>query len=123
MKKGERPEVFRRYSVQFRQSVVKDIESGMSVMECRRRHGVSIGSIYSWLRKYGKHEILCTKIIVMKTEEQTTEQKLRAENKVLKDALLQSQLERISAESYLEIACERLKCDVDDFKKKARTKA
>ena len=123
MKKGERPEVVKRYSPQFRQSVVKGIEEGMSVIEARRRHGVSIGSIYSWLRKYGKHEILCTKIVVMKTEEQTTEQKLRAENKALKEALLKSQLECISTESYLEIACERLKCDVEDFKKKAKQKA
>lgn len=113
----------KRYSPQFRQSVVKGIEAGMSVMEARRRHSVSLGSIYSWMRKYGKHEILCTKIIVMKTEEQTTEQQLRAENKILKDALLKSQLERISAESYLEIACERLKCGVEDFKKKAKPKA
>lgn len=115
--------MFKQYSPQFRQSVVKGIEEGMSVMEARRRHGVSLGSIYRWMRQYGKHEILCTKIVVMKTEEQSREQKLLAENKVLKEALLKSQLERLSAESYLEIACERLKCEVDEFKKKANQKA
>lgn len=122
MKKGLRPEVIKRYSDSFKQEVVMQIEEGLSAHGACRRYGVSIASIDRWIKRYGKQEALCKKIMVMKPDEQTENQKLKARIKELEKAVVSVQLDKLIADSYLEIACEQLKTDAASFKKKTDQK-
>ena len=122
MERGKRPIVVKRYSQSFRQGIVEQVEGGLSIEEASRRHGVSKTSIYKWLRRYGKHEVLLTKVVVMNQKEQDQEKALRAKIKQLEAALVNSQLAKQASEAYLELACEQLKCGVEEFKKKSSEK-
>lgn len=58
----------------------------------------------------------------MKPDEQTENQKLKARIKELEKAVVSVQLDKLIADSYLEIACEQLKTDAASFKKKTDQK-
>ena len=113
-----------RYSMAFKQEVVRQLESGRftSVNEAREHYGVGAHTtIENWLRKYGRNH-LCAKVIrVEKPDEKDQIRQLKKEIRQLKEALGHSHAEKVLGDAFLEIACEKLGEDVDQFKKKVDT--
>lgn len=114
-----------RYSMGFKQQVVKELESGRfsSISEAKEHYGITgAGTIQNWLVKYGRNH-LCPKVVrVEKPNEKDKILQLKRQIKQLKEALGQTQAENVINQEFLKIACEQLGRDVESFKKKAGTR-
>lgn len=110
------------YSENFKLMVVRAYESGhWSIGALRRRYGIAGNyTIQRWLKRYGKQDLLAKKVIIMQADEQSEQKRLRARIKELEAAVVQLQLDKLEAQSYLEVACERLGHSVEELKKKPR---
>ena len=110
-----------RYSMGFKQQVIRQLESGRfgSISEAQEHFGIKGPStIAYWLRKYGRNN-LCAKVVrVEKLDEKNQIRELKKQVRQLKEALGQTQAEKIIGEEFLKIACEELGRDVENFKKK-----
>jgi len=114
-----------RYSMSFKRQVVSELESGRfdSIGQASEHYGIT-GSetVRRWLGKFGRNH-LCPKVIrVEKPDEQDQVRQLKRQIRQLKEALGQTQAEKVIGEEFLRIACEEMGQDVDAFKKKADTK-
>ncbi len=113
-----------RYSSSFKQQVVKELESGRfnTFDEAREHYGIAGGStIHYWLRKYGRNH-LCAKIVrVEMPDEKDQIKELKKQLKQLQQMLGRKEAEKAISEAFLEIACEKLGEDVEEFKKKANS--
>ena len=111
-----------RYSMSFKQQVIEQLEAGRfsSIKEAKEHFGIRGDyTIQTWLRKYGRNH-LCPKVIrVEKPDEKNQIRELKKQIRQLKEALGQTQAEKVLGQAFLEIACEQLGEDVDEFKKKA----
>lgn len=111
----------RRYSDAFRRKVVEELETGRfgSIGEAMEHHGIGGAStIQRWLRQHGKNHLLCKMVRVECPDERDRLRELRRRVTELERALGQTQAQRMLAESYLELACERMGEGVEGFKKK-----
>ena len=113
-----------RYSMGFKQQVIEQLESGRfsSLSEATEHFGIKgRATIAYWLRKYGRNH-LCAKVVrVEKPDEKNRIRELKKQVRQLKEALGQTQAEKIIGEEFLKIACEQLGQDIEQFKKKADT--
>ncbi len=113
-----------RYSMGFKQQVIEQLESGRfgSIDEAKEHFGIRGDyTIQRWLKKYGRNH-LCAKVVrVEKPDEKNRIRELKKQVRQLKEALGQTQAEKIIGEEFLKIACEQLGQDVEKFKKKADT--
>ena len=111
-----------RYSMSFKQQVIEQLEAGRfsSINEAKEHFGIRGDyTIQKWLRKYGRNH-LCAKVIrVEKPDEKNQIRELKKQIKQLKEVLGQTQAEKVLGQAFLEIACEKLGEDVEEFKKKA----
>jgi len=111
-----------RYSSSFKQQVVSDIESGRfcSIGAAKEHYGIrGSATIPLWLRKYGRNH-LCAKIVrVEMPDEKDHIRELKKQIKHLQQLLGRKEAENALSEAFLEIACEELGEDVEEFKKKA----
>ena len=82
-----------RYSLSFKQQVIRELEAGEGMDALRRRYGIKGGgTIQLWLRKFGKNHLL-NKIVRIETmEEKDRIKQLEQEVKKLKLALADSLL-------------------------------
>ena len=110
-----------RYSIGFKREVVEQLESGRfsSICEAKGHYGISgADTIQRWLRQYGRNE-LCPKVVrVEKPNEKDQIRELKKEIRQLKEALGQTQAEKVIGDEFLNIACEDMGVDVNAFKKK-----
>lgn len=114
-----------RYSVSFKRQVVSELESGRfgSLEQARRHYGIGGSTtVRRWVERLGANRLLPKVVRVEKPDEASRVRQLQQEVRQLKQALGQTQLEKVLAESYLQIACDRLGEEVGSFKKKADTK-
>jgi len=113
-----------RYSMGFKQQVIEQLESGRfgSIDEAKEHFGIRGDyTVQRWLQKYG-HNHLCAKVVRVETpDEKNRIRELKKQVRQLKEALGQTQAEKIIGEEFLKIACEQLGQDVEKFKKKADT--
>ena len=121
-----------RYSMSFKQQVVRELESGRfsSISEVKEHYGITGAStIQNWLVKYGRNH-LCPKVVrVEKPNEKDQILQLKRQIKPvisspreIHKALGQTQAENVINQEFLKIACEQLGKDVESFKKKAGTR-
>ena len=113
-----------RYSMSFKHQVVEELESGRfsSISQANEHYGIK-GSetIRNWLVRYGRNH-LCPKVVrVEKPDEKDQIRQLKKQIRQLKEALGQSHAEKVLGDAFLEIACEKLGQDVEQFKKKVDT--
>ena len=108
------------YSMSFKQQVIEELESGRftSIREAREHFGIRGDyTIQLWLRKFGRNH-LCAKVVrVEKFNEKNQIRELKKQIRQLKEALGQTQAEKVIGEEFLKIACEEMGQDVDAFKK------
>lgn len=112
MTKGSR--TFIRYSIGFKQKVVKEIEDeGLGKMEAGRRYGIKgADTINNWLREFGKSHLLNKVVRVEMKDEKDRLVELEKENQKLKIALADAYLARDCAEKVIEVASEIYQADL-----------
>ena len=112
-----------RYSEAFKQEVVAEIESGrMNGYQASKRFGVTHQIISYWLRRMGKLDALPKLIRVEKPNEKDRVKELERQVRELKNALADTQVRYLIAESQLEIVCEQQGLNAEEVKKKLQAK-
>ena len=110
-----------RYSIGFKRQVVEQLESGRfsSICQAKAHYGINgAETIKRWLRRYGRNE-LCPKVVrVEKPNEKDQIRELKKQIRQLKEALGQTQAEKVIGDEFLKMACENMGMDVEMFKKK-----
>jgi transposase-like protein len=103
-----------RYSISFRQKVVREIEEeGLALSEAARRYGIKGGgTIQKWLIKFGKNHLLNKIVRVEMKGEKDKVKELEAEVKRLKIALADVSLEKYALETLVDIVDEHYQTDV-----------
>jgi transposase-like protein len=107
-KRGKR---YIRYSICFKEKVVREISEGSSISEVRRRYGIKgCGTVQGWIKQFGRRDLL-NEIVYVKLQGEIEEQKrIESENKRLKILLgelmlSQQELEKLisSVNAYYQI--------------------
>ncbi len=108
------PKVIIRYSISFKQKVVREIEEeGLSILAASRRYGINGGNtISTWIRQFGKNHLLSKIVRVEMKGEKDRTKELEKENKKLKEALADAYLAKECAEKIIELANEEYKTDL-----------
>jgi transposase len=111
-----------RYSMAFKKQVVDDIESGrFGIGEARQHYGIAgSDTIQAWIRKFGRNKLLNKVVRVEKFNEKDEIRQLKQQVRQLQQLLGKKEAEKAIGDAYLELACEELGVDVDEFKKKGR---
>jgi transposase len=100
--------------------VVDEIARGkFSSMHCAQTaYGIK-GSetVAKWVRKYGREDLLPKRIRIETMEETDQLKEARKRVKQLEAALADAHIDQCVEHAFLEIACEWMEVDMDDFKK------
>ena len=102
-----------RYSISFKQMVVREVEEGGGLEFIRRKYDIGgYGTISSWIRKFGKDHLL-NKIVRIETmNEKDRLKKLEQENNQLKLALANAYMAKDCLEGVIQMANEEYKTDL-----------
>lgn len=102
-----------RYSISFKQMVVKEIEGGSNFEFTRMKYGIAgKATIQRWVKYFGKDHLL-NKIIRIETmTERDRLKELEEENKKLKLALADAFLAKTCLEGVIEMANKEYKIDL-----------
>jgi transposase-like protein len=103
-----------RYSISFRQKVVREIEEeGLTIQAAKRRYGIGGGqTIQRWMRRFGKYHLL-EKIVRIETmEEKDQIKKMQEEIRKLKLALADSLMAQKCLEAVIKEADKEYKTDL-----------
>ena len=112
-----------RYSEAFKHQVIQEVESGIgTVQDLRRKYGLSVNTIQYWIKRMGKLDLLPKIIRVEKPDEKDQIKELQRQIRELKNALADTQVRYLIAESQLEIVCEQQGLDAEEVKKKLKAK-
>ena len=103
-----------RYSISFKQQVVKEIEEeGLSYEDAKRRYGIKGGeTIQKWLVQLGKNHLVNKIVRVEMKGEKDRVKELEAEVKKLKAALADSALENYAMKTLIDVVNEHYDTDV-----------
>jgi transposase-like protein len=103
-----------RYSISFKQKVVKEIEEeGLGFGAAARRYGIKGGStIQKWIKKFGKNHLLNKIVRIEMKGEKDLLKEQEAEIKKLKIALADATLKKDALETLIEIVNEHYNTDV-----------
>jgi len=122
MNKRKRGE-FIRYSDSFKQEIVREVETGTrSLSEVRQVYNLGSCTVQRWIKRMGKFDLLPRAIRVEKPDEKNRIKELERQIKDLKNALAETQVRYIIAESQLEVVCEQQGLNVEEVKKKVKGK-
>jgi transposase len=114
---------FITYSEAFKQEIVREVESGTrSLAEVRQVYHLGSCTVQRWIKRMGKFDLLPRAIRVEKPDEKNRIKELERQIKDLKNALAETQVRYIIAESQLEVVCEQHGLDVEEVKKKVKGK-
>lgn len=112
------------YSEAFKRQVVEQLESGkfQCAAHAMRAYGIrGTATVGSWLRRYGSGKCNPKRIKIMSLNEIDETKELKKRVRALESALADAQMRSLLNEAHLEIACERMKTDMETFKKKHAT--
>jgi transposase len=103
-----------RYSIRFRQKVVREIEEeGLTIEAAKRRYGIGGGqTIQRWMRKFGKYHLLEKIIRIESMEEKDKVKKMQDEIRKLKEALADSMMAQKCLEAVIQEANKEYKTDL-----------
>lgn len=102
-----------RYSISFKQMVIKEAERGSSFEFLRRKYDIGGGNtIQGWAKHYGKQHLL-NKIVKVETMDERDQLKqLQTDNKKLKLALADAYMAKDCLEGVIRMANEEYKTDL-----------
>ena len=96
--------VLKSYSENFKLKVLSEIESGrISKADARRIYGMSTGSLYKWIKRYSKFELLNHQVRIETMEERDRIKALEDENRKLKQVLADKDVKLLVNDSMLEV--------------------
>jgi transposase len=102
-----------RYSISFKQMVVKEVEEAVSFEFVRKKYGIRGGStIQDWVKQFGKHHLLNKVVRIETMNERDRLKQLEEENKRLKMALADAFLAKDCLEEVIKMANEEYKTDL-----------
>ena len=103
-----------RYSISFKQKVIKEIEEeGLAVSIAARRYGIrGSATVQRWMKTFGKNHLLNKIVRVEMKGEKDVLKEQAAEIKKLKMALADATLEKHALETLIEIVNEHYHTDV-----------
>ena len=110
-----------RYSEAFKKQVVDEIAEGRfsSIHNARRAYGIKgYGTVENWVRKYSREDLLPKRVRIETMKEVDELKAARKRIRELEAALADAHIDQCLEHAFLEIACERMETEVDDFKKK-----
>ena len=109
------------YSESFKRQIVEGLSSGRisSINSARTMYNIKGGdTINNWIRKYGREDLLPKRIRIETLKEKDELKEARKRIKDLESALADAHIDNCLEHAFLEIACERMGTDLEDFKKK-----
>jgi len=110
-----------RYSEAFKRQVVDEIARGKFSSVCEARDAYGIGgmrTVATWVKKYGREDLLSKRIRIETMDEIDHLKEARKRIRELEAALADAHIDQCLEHAFLEIACERIGTDLNDFKKK-----
>ena len=108
-----------RYSDSFKLKVLEELSEGKKTKgEIVRHYGLGTGTIYNWMRKFRRLDLYNPKVYIKMPYEKDKVKALQEELAELKEAMLQTQVKALKAESDLEVALEMLGINKASFEKK-----
>ena len=110
-----------RYSEAFKKQVVDELAQGKfsSPYKAQQAYGIrGHATVTKWIRKYGREDLLSKRIRIETMEEIDQLKAARKRVKELEAALADAHIDQCLEHAFLEIACERMEVEMDDFKKK-----
>ena len=103
----------RKYSEDFKRSIVQDFESGkFSVVQLERLHNISNQSIYNWIYKFSHSNEHGQRIVEMKDSSTQKLKALEQRVKELEQVVGRKQIEIDYPEKMIDIAKEELQIDI-----------
>ena len=103
----------RKYSKEFKRSLVKEFESGQSsVLQLSRLHGISHQAIYNWIYNYSTVNTKGTRIVEYKDSSAKKLKDMAARIKSLEQLIGQQAIELTYLNKLIEIANEDLGVDL-----------
>lgn len=103
----------RRYSEEFKKSLVSDYESGkFSVLQLEKLHGVGNPTIYSWIYKYSKFNQSGYRVVEKKASTMSKVKDLENRIKELEGLIGRKQIHIDYLETMMEVAKEELDIDI-----------
>ncbi len=114
----------RRYSESFKLKILAELTKGNhSKRQIALTYGIQSSTINVWIKKYGRKDLMNTRVTVQTDDEFTRIKALQKELKQLKDLLIKKDLDKLVTDSYLEVAAENLGYkDVEELKKNLNIK-
>lgn len=112
----------KHYSESFKLKVLSELESGKYTKnEIVRIYGIGQGTIYSWIKKYSRFDLLNKTVRIETMNEKDKIKSLEKQLKQLKELLIEKDLRNITDEVYLQDAIEQLGYkSIEEFKKKVK---
>ena len=110
-----------RYSEAFKRQVVGELEQGghRSLHSACRAYGIgATTTVSSWVRRYGREDLLPKNVRVETMKERDELKEARKRIRDLEAAVADAHIDHCLEKAYLHIACDRMGVDPDDFKKK-----
>lgn len=103
----------RKYSEEFKRSIVKDFESGnFSVKQLEKLHGIANPTIYSWIYRFSNFNEKSYRVIEMKDSSADKLKALEEKIKSLEQAVGQKQIKIDYLEKMIDIAKDDLEIDI-----------
>ena len=110
-----------RYSEAFKRQVVEEIARGKFTSPYKAQQAYGIRgqmTVTKWVRKYGRDDLLPKRIRIETMEEVDQLKEARKRIRELEAALADAHIDQCLEHAFLEIACERMGEELNDFKKK-----
>lgn len=114
-------ETVRRYSLAFKQQVVREYEAGASIYSLRDKYGIgSHLTVQRWIERYGRFGYRAELVVIQTAEDQEGLKALKRRVAELESALAQSTVDNRMLEATLTVASEALRLDLKkNFGKKS----
>lgn len=103
----------RRYSISFRQMVVREIEEGASIEFVKRKYGIGGGgTVQNWIARFGKNHLLNKVVRIETMNEKDQLKELQKQLRETKAALADSIVAQRCLEILIEEANKEYKTDI-----------
>ena len=112
--------IIKRYSIAFKQKVIREYEAGASLRELGRKYGIGgATTVQKWVNKYGQAGVRHKQMVIQDPSDQEKTKQLKQRVGQLEKLVAQLMLDKVMLESTLEAAEARLG---DGFKKSGGAK-
>ena len=111
--------VTKRYSESFKLKLLAELSTGKyNKNQLSKFYGINRTTLNEWIKKYGRKDLMNTRILVETKDEIGRIKALQKEIEQLRKLLIKKDLDKLVLDSYLEVASENLGYkNVDELKK------